>query len=204
MRDFEKFYEMNLSSFLFKKENKGKTENDYLQWQIDRAEKFILENNDLESKKKKWIKDIQEKFKDANDEEFLKNVTEREIGINERNLNRNIGSFKRSIKFHSKKLKLNRLLEKEDEIDLSNEKDIDKIRFLIELGIIDDLHNKHFQHSVSALSTAISGVTGIKQETLKGYLNAYLKNPESKQNPMNSQKAVQKIISKLNSIGFKK
>ena len=198
----ESVYNINLSRFL--SENKGKTENDYLECEIDRAEKFIFENDNSETLKRNWLQELQEEYKDVIDEDLLNNLIGREIDIKESNLNRNIKIFERSIQFHSKKLKLNRLIDKVDEVDFSNEKDIDKIRFLIKLGVIDNLHTQYFQHSISSLSTAISGVTGIEQATVKGYLNAYLSNPESKQNPMHSEKAVQQIILKLNSIGFKK
>jgi hypothetical protein len=199
----EESYRMRLSNYLLR--NKGKTEIDYLNFEIERAEIYISENNDIEKLEKTTIESFYERNK-MNEDDFpyndaLLNVeTQGIINI----VRKNLYYFKRSNEFHTKKLKLERLLQKEDEFDYANEKDIDKVRFLIEMGLVNYLSKNHFAHSTSSLATALSGVTGIKHSTLKGYLNAYLSTPENKQNPMNDSKKVGVIQMKLKAIGFKK
>ena len=86
-------------------------------------------------------------------------------------------------------------------MDLSDNKDIDKVRTLILLRVVDNLYKQpQYRTSIGALATALSGVVGIKADVLRSYLNAYLKNPDAKQNPMNNKKAVQIIKNKM---GFK-
>lgn len=77
--------------------------------------------------------------------------------------------------------------------DLNNTKDIDKVRVLILLNIVDDLHSQKYQHSVSELAKTLGKTLKIKHDTLKGYLNAYLNNPDDKNNPMNKPKEVNRV-----------
>jgi hypothetical protein len=199
----EESYRMRLSNYLLR--NKGKTEIDYLNFEIERAEIYISENNDIEKLEKTTIESFYERNK-MNEDDFpyndaLLNVeTQGIINI----VRKNLYYFKRSNEFHTKKLKLERLLQKEEEIDYCDEKDIDKVRFLIEMGVVDYLSENHLKHSVSSLATALTSVTGIKHSTLKGYLNAYLSTPDNRQNPMNDSKKVGVIQVKLKAIGFKK
>jgi hypothetical protein len=199
----EESYRMRLSNYLLR--NKGKTEIDYLNFEIERAEIYITENNDIEKLEKTTIESFYERNK-MNEDDFpyndaLLNVeTQGIINI----VRKNLYYFKRSNEFHTKKLKLERLLQKEEEIDYCDEKDIDKVRFLIEMGVVDYLSENHLKHSVSSLATALTSVTGIKHSTLKGYLNAYLSTPDNRQNPMNDSKKVGVIQVKLKAIGFKK
>lgn len=199
----EEKYRMGLDRFLSK--NRGKTEIDYLNFEIERAEAYVIENNDIDKLKEKLIESFYER-NNLNEDDFPYNDALLNVEIQSiiNTVKRNISFFKRNIKLCTKKLKIERLLQKEEEIDFSDNKDIDKIRYLIELGVIDYLSKNYFEHSVGSLSTAISGVTGIKQSTVKGYLNGYLNNPDAKQNPMNSEKPVDIIRMKLNDIGFKK
>jgi hypothetical protein len=199
----EERYSASLRRYLLK--NSDKREIDFLNFEIERAEIYISENKDIEKLEKKTIKSFYER-NNLNKDDFPYNDVLLSVEIQGiiNGVRKNLYFFKRSIELCTKKLKLERLLQKEEDIDYSDEKDIDKIRYLIELGVIDYLSKNYFAHSVSSLSIAISGVTGIKQTTIKGYLNGYLNNPDAKQNPMNSEKAVDRIRMKLNDIGFKK
>jgi hypothetical protein len=95
-----------------------------------------------------------------------------------------------------------RITDKEKfDINLSDTKDINKVRFLIELGIVDYLKDNVFEHSNNAVASALSGVTGIKRETLQSYINAYL-TETGKNNPAKNTKEMNKIRQTLNQLGF--
>lgn len=89
-------------------------------------------------------------------------------------------------------------------IDLSNTKDINKVRYLIELGVVDYLQKNVFTHSNNALASALSGVTGIKETTIQPYINAYLTKSSDKNNPMNITNEVNKIVQTLTKLGYSK
>jgi len=94
---------------------------------------------------------------------------------------------------------------KTDTIDYSETKGTEKIIFLKQLGILDHLKEKQpFDMSTNALASAISGFTGIKAGTVQSYINP-INNPttDQKNNPLNTEKAVQKVNNKLLSIGYK-
>jgi hypothetical protein len=198
----EERYRMDLIRYLSK--NKGKTEIDYLNYEIERLEIILSEIKDQniikEESTKKFIEDFGEDIVTPNYKKDLDRLVDNDIYVSHKNKS----NLKSSIQFYTKKLQLENLLHKEDEFDYGNEKDIDKVRFLIEMGLVDYLSKNYFTHSASSLATALSGVTGIKHSTLKGYLNAYLSTPENKQNPMNDSKKVGVIQMKLKAIGFKK
>lgn len=89
-------------------------------------------------------------------------------------------------------------------IDLSDTTATEKIIYLHKLGVIDFLRKQQpFQSSINSLATVLSAVTGAKSGTIQPMLNAMLgKNVEQKNNPLNSQKPVSKVIKQLNQIGF--
>jgi hypothetical protein len=196
----ETIYEMHLSLFIAK--NKNSTEKDYINSRIEEENQRLVQRMALTDEE--IIKKIKDKNKEhinhSNYDEGIKYRIEKEISGNKTGIRR----LRKEIKFFQDKLKLIQLLEKEEYIDYCDEKDIDKVRFLIEMGLVNYLSKNHFAHSTSSLATALSGVTGIKHSTLKGYLNAYLSTPENKQNPMNDSKKVGVIQMKLKVIGFKK
>lgn len=88
--------------------------------------------------------------------------------------------------------------------DLSDSKGTEKIIMLDKLGILDILRSQEpFNMSVNALSSAISGITGIKQVTVQSYLNPIINpNADQKNNPLKVEKTVVKVEDKLSSIGF--
>jgi vacuolar-type H+-ATPase subunit I/STV1 len=195
-------YEFNLIIFL--RHNTNSTEKDFIDSRIEeenqrlvRCMAFSEEEVTKEIRKKN---DGLKEFIKPNYEEFIKDKVEEKISGNKTGIRR----LRKEIKFFQDKLKLIQLLEKEEYIDYCDEKDIDKVRFLIEMGLVDYLRDNHFEHSVSSLATALTSVTGIKHNTLKGYLNAYLSTPDNRQNPMKDSKKVGVIQMKLKAIGFKK
>jgi hypothetical protein len=108
-REFEKFYDYQLSGYRMK--NKGKTEIDYLNFEIERAEIYISENNDIEKLEKTTIESFYERNKIYEDDfpynDALLNVETQGI-IN--GVLKNLNYFKRSIEFHTKKLQLEKIL----------------------------------------------------------------------------------------------
>jgi len=90
-------------------------------------------------------------------------------------------------------------------IDLSDVKGTEKIIFLYKMGVFDFLKEQEpFKSSKNLLASAISGITGIDVKTVQSYINP-IDNPtrvEQKNNPLNSTKTVDKVIQKLNSIGY--
>lgn len=94
--------------------------------------------------------------------------------------------------------------EKETNIDLSDTKGTEKIIILYKMGVFDFLRNQEpFNRSTNLLASAISGITGIDAKTIQSYINP-IDNPktEQKNNPLNSSKTVNKVIQKLNSLGY--
>lgn len=89
-------------------------------------------------------------------------------------------------------------------IDLSDTTATEKIIYLHKLGIIDFLRDKKpFVNSINSLATVLSAVTGAKSGTIQPMLNAMLsKDTEQKNNPLNSDKPVNKVTKQLNEIGF--
>jgi hypothetical protein len=95
-------------------------------------------------------------------------------------------------------------IDKFNGIDLTDTKDIDKVRYLIQMGIVDNLHNNGFTHSVNAMAIALGAVTGIKRETIEPYLRYYLTDKEHSKNIMNVPKSVKKVDDKLKELRFVK
>lgn len=136
-------------------------------------------------------------------EDFISQVTEEyykkggENGKNTEWLYNAILGYKKYLNYFKDKKRTLKNIENEIK-DHSDNKDIDKVRTLILLGVVDNLHKQpQYKTSIGALATALSGVVGIKADVLRSYLNAYLNNPDAKQNPMNNKEAVQKIKNKL-------
>lgn len=93
---------------------------------------------------------------------------------------------------------------KEELIDLYDTSGTEKILMLDELGILNFLKEKApFNLSTNLLAGAISGITGIKVETVQSYINPmFSKNVEQKNNPRNSIKTLTKVRSKLNLLRY--
>ena len=93
---------------------------------------------------------------------------------------------------------------KYEEIDLSNSPATEKVIFLQKLGVIDFLRTKQpFSTSINSLATVLSAVTGEKSGTVQPMLNAMLsKNVDTRNNPLESKKPVNKVTQQLIKIGF--
>lgn len=91
------------------------------------------------------------------------------------------------------------------DIDLSDTKGTEKIIMLHKLGVLDFLKDiPPFKDNVNSLASAISGFTGIDQKNVYPMINQILKPlNDQKNNPLNSQKKVDKINKQLALIGFK-
>jgi hypothetical protein len=89
-------------------------------------------------------------------------------------------------------------------IDLSNSSDVQKIIYLQELGIIDFLRNKSkVGISNSGLASILSGITGIKQGTLKPSLNRIdKKDIDDSRHPYYTKTTVENVKTNLNNLGF--
>ena len=91
-----------------------------------------------------------------------------------------------------------------DLIDLSNSSGTEKIIMLHKLGVINFLKKKEpFNFSTNALASALSGITGIESKTVQSYINP-INNPNviQKNNPLKSDKAVNKVNQRLISLGY--
>jgi hypothetical protein len=105
----EERYSTSLRRYL--SENSNKREIDYLNFEIERAEIYISENNDIEKLEKTTIESFYERNK-MNEDDFpyndaLLNVETQGI-IN--GVRRNLYYFKRSVELCTKKLKLEKIL----------------------------------------------------------------------------------------------
>ncbi len=90
------------------------------------------------------------------------------------------------------------------EIDLRDTAATEKIVMLHKLGVLEYLRTKEpFNTSINALANVLSGITGEKSTTLQSYLNPiYSGQVDQKNNPLRSEKTVQKVNQKLISVGF--
>lgn len=90
-------------------------------------------------------------------------------------------------------------------IDFSSTKGTEKIIMLYKLGILDYLKTQEpFNASTNALASVISGITGMPLTTVQPYINPIdNEGVEQKNNPLNTEKTVHKVLEKLLNIGFK-
>lgn len=96
------------------------------------------------------------------------------------------------------------LIKEPDPLDLSDSNAVEKIIYLNELGIIDFLRTKAKAGiSNGGLASVLSGITGVKPETLKPSLNRLSNNDTADKNhPYSTQKTVDKIKIFLTKLGF--
>lgn len=89
-------------------------------------------------------------------------------------------------------------------LDLSHTSAVEKIIYLNELGIIDFLRTKAKAGiSNGGLASVLSGITGVKPETIKPSLNRLSNNDiADKNHPYSTQKTVDKIKVFLTKLGF--
>ena len=89
-------------------------------------------------------------------------------------------------------------------LDLSDSNVVEKIIYLNELGIIDFLRTKAKAGiSNGGLASVLSGITGVKPETIKPSLNRLSNNDiADKNHPYSTQKTVDKIKVFLTKLGF--
>lgn len=90
-------------------------------------------------------------------------------------------------------------------VDLSDTINMDKIRYLHELGIIDYLRKKEpFSTSTNSLATVISAFTGIKTTTIQSYINPMFNDDTvQRNNPLSNINKMDKVRRQLIEIGFK-
>jgi hypothetical protein len=88
--------------------------------------------------------------------------------------------------------------------DLSKAKATEKIVYLKKLGVLNFLRTKRpFNTSINSLASILSVITDEHNTTLQPYLNAmYGKNVDTSKDPCNTKKTVDKVESRLISIGF--
>lgn len=93
---------------------------------------------------------------------------------------------------------------KEELLDISDSKIVDKIIFLHKLGVLDYLRKQSsISSSVNLLAEFLSGVTGEKTETLQSYLNP-MYSPQTKQgnNPLTKKTALKRVENQLIKLGI--
>ncbi len=198
-------YDNYVMSYL--KENSGKTPYDFLSEKINELQELIKELNNWSEveEKNKLVKEEYEKekptFRDSRDVERWIN---RNLDQKKQSIKRDLNIFKNNLRFLELKMFSVPKPIKLETIDLSNTKGTEKIIMLKQLGILDFLKEKQpFNVSTNALASALSGITGIKTDTLQSYINP-IDNPSvnQKNNPLKKEKSVTKINQKLISIGF--
>jgi hypothetical protein len=87
-------------------------------------------------------------------------------------------------------------------IDLSDTNGKEKVIYLNELGIIDYLRNNFHRSNLSynRLAALLSGITGVKQDTMQSYINPIINKKDKisqRNNPYENEKNVAKIRSIL-------
>jgi hypothetical protein len=89
-------------------------------------------------------------------------------------------------------------------LDLSDAKEVEKIIYLNELGIIDFLRSKTKAGiSNNSLASILSGITGTKADTIKPSLNRLSSNDIlDNKHPYYTKKTVTKIKKNLDNLGF--
>ncbi|ALM48938.1 hypothetical protein AMR72_08585 [Flavobacterium psychrophilum] len=86
--------------------------------------------------------------------------------------------------------------------DYSDNSKIERVAYLEILGVIEFIKKKTDNISETALSSVLSGFTGVDGTTLKSYLTG-IDHPESKNNPLRDPKKVKAIKDKLQKLGVK-
>ena len=145
--------------------------------------------------------------------DFLKNIKENNEDKEDllqlcRNRLNTIGRTKEFLEQRKQELetesKENKTIKNVQDIDLSNSNAVEKIIYLNELGIIDFLRTKTKAGiSNTALASVLSGITGIKTETIKPSLNRLSNNDTiDNKHPYYTTKTVEKIKTFIIKLGF--
>lgn len=114
-------------------------------------------------------------------------------------------SYKKIISFlETRKSELEPESSLSEPVDLSDTSAVEKIIYLNELGIIDFLRTKSKAGiSNSSLASILSGITGIKADTLKPSLNRLSSNDKlDNRHPYYTKKTVIKVRKFLDNLGF--
>lgn len=90
-------------------------------------------------------------------------------------------------------------------VDLNESNITEKIIVLSRLGVLDFLRGQEpFNLSINSLANAISAFTGGNSRTIQSMINPmFSKNVDTKNNPFNTNKTVDKVDQKLIDLGFK-
>jgi hypothetical protein len=116
-----------------------------------------------------------------------------------------LSSYKKIIQFlETRELELKPISSTFEPLDLSDAKEVEKIIYLNELGIIDFLRTKTKAGiSNNSLASILSGITGTKANTLKPSLNRLTYNDKlDNKHPYYTEKTVAKIKKNLANLGF--
>ncbi len=131
-----------------------------------------------------------------------------EMGIpdlRKRFIESNLSSYNKIISFlETRKSELEPESTLYEQLDLSDAKAVEKIIYLNELGIIDFLRAKTKAGiSNNSLASILSGITGIKADTIKPSLNRLSSNDIlDNKHPYYTKKTVAKIKKSLENLGF--
>lgn len=107
--------------------------------------------------------------------------------------------------FHIEYKEIEELVNNKELLDLFDSSAIEKILYLHHLGVLDFLKQQQpFLSSTNRLAIVLSAITGVKRETIQPMLNPiFSKNVDNKNNPLNSQIAVDKVTKQLIQLGCK-
>jgi len=102
-------------------------------------------------------------------------------------------------------VKVNSIEEKEEvNNDLSDSKDVDKIRILELIGFFDFIKKSEPNLNVNQIATLLSSITGITQSTIQSYINPILSDSSPNKNPLKNKKKVEVLRNTLLNIGLEK
>lgn len=125
--------------------------------------------------------------------------------LRKRFIESDLSSYKKIISFlKTRKSELEPESSLSEPFDLSDTSAVEKIIYLNELGIIDFLRTKSKAGiSNSSLASILSGITGIKVDTLKPSLNRLSSNDKlDNRHPYYTEKTVIKVRKFLDNLGF--
>ena len=199
-------YKNKLKRYL--RQNYNKLEVDFLIQEIKALENTIFNKERVTDRQidDEIIRDLPKNYEIAkreNQENDFLQITRKD---RRKNLDNEIKDLKNTLFEYQIKLdRFKPLSNSESILDFSDSKGTEKIIMLEKLGILKFLREQEpFIRSTNSLASAISGFTGIKANTAQSYINP-MNNPTAiqKNNPLNKEKNVNKVIQKLTSLGFK-
>lgn len=182
---------------------------------IEKIYHVLFRNTYGDIKSRDTFKQLQQDYKGLNHNEQIKNWIDIKYSIRQ-DLERHIYDkdeaeiFVQKIDFELERLDKIKDIQTQqpkptsEPLDLSDTSAVEKIIYLNELGIIDFLRTKTKAGiSNTALASVLSGITGIKAETIKPSLNRLSNNDTiDNKHPYYTTKTVEKIKTFLIKLGF--